>query len=234
VGKRLEAKYEKIADDEIEKMRDHYRQLSIALEGQVQRRRPLEELIVERGYAQSGNNQKESDETSEPYTPEEQAAIDEVNAQFPEEEEDDEEDEDPEPIRVVPEQQVTNVFTSRVGEWDYAVEVKSRKRDLPYIIHIDEFRQNELEHEQVTYTYYEVDDVLSDERNTTIDDIHEVIGLHNLGRWGHGSEDENIVYVRNELLHLDAEVIRDPSLIRYKTQFGTQLNSPSSVDIPIV
>ena len=39
--------------------------------------------------------------------------------------------------------------------------------------------------------------------------MDEVIGLGNLGRWGHGSNDENIVYIRNLHLSLDFEVVRD-------------------------
>ncbi|HEX4503414.1 MAG TPA: hypothetical protein VH187_20005, partial [Scandinavium sp.] len=82
-------------------------------------------------------------------------------------------------------------------------------KDVPYIIHIDEFRENPLSHDQTTYTYYEMDDVLSDSRDTTVDDMDRVIGLGNLGKWGHGSQDPNVVYIRNEELGMDIEVVRD-------------------------
>jgi len=94
--------------------------------------------------------------------------------------------------------------------WNYDEEVQNRlDKDVPYIIHIDEFRENTPEHDQVTYTYYEVDDVLANSRDQQIEDMDDAIGLGNLGRWGHGSNDSNIVYIRNERLTLDFEVIRD-------------------------
>ncbi len=95
-------------------------------------------------------------------------------------------------------------------EWDYKYEISQRVKHVPYIIHHDEFLENAPSHDQVSYTYYEVDDMLSDTRDTTIDDIDAVIGLGNLGRWGHGSPgDQNCVYIRNEKLGMDFEVVRD-------------------------
>jgi hypothetical protein len=146
------------------------------------------------------------------YTPEEQEAIDQANRNHPREEEveDVEVVEEGEPPRVVA--GIANIFTTGddpVDHWNYATEAKSRRSDVPYIIHFDEFQQNEPEHEQVTYTYYEVDDILADERDTTIDDMDATIGLGNLGKWGHGSNDPNVVYIRNEEIRTDFEVIRD-------------------------
>ena len=131
------------------------------------------------------------------YDEKELQAIEETNRRFPPEKETPMVEETP---------QVSNIFED---PWDYAVEIKKRQHDVPYIIHYDEFQQNEPENEQVTYTYYELDDVLADIRDTEIDDMDAVIGLGNLGRWGHGSNDENIVYVRNEYLSLDVEIVRD-------------------------
>lgn len=202
MGKRLETKYQKIADDEIEQMRDHYQRLNLALRGEVERRRPLEELIVEKGYAPPGEGSERV------FTEEEQDAIDEANAKIPSDEE-----EEVETVQVETTSQVTeHVFTGTAvdGQWDYAVETKDRRPNVPYIIHVDEFRQNDLSHEQVTYTYYEEDDILADAlANATIDDMDAVVGLGNLGRWGHGSNDPNITYVRNEELRIDFEIIRD-------------------------
>lgn len=92
--------------------------------------------------------------------------------------------------------------------WDYATEVKSRIPDVPYVIHADEYAQNEKNYTQTTLTYYEDDDVLSDERDNVIEDQDETIGLANLSKFGHGSNDVNIVYVRNDALEADYEVIR--------------------------
>lgn len=183
VEKRLKTKYSKIAEDEISEMREHYQQKMVAVEPKP----PIEDVIKER----------------ERYTEAEQQAIDETNLLFPPDEEE---------VVVVEEVEVeeatqVNVFDS--SGWDYAVEIKKRDPLVPYIIHIDEFTQNEPEHEQMTYTYYEQDDILASERDTPVDDMDAIIGLGNLGRWGHGSGNENIVYVRNEHLTLDFEIVRD-------------------------
>ena len=187
--KRLKTKYSKLAEDEIAEMRLHYQQKVVAAEPKP----PIDIVVEER----------------ERYTEAEQQAIDETNARFPAEEEE---------ITLVPatpegiaEAVNQNVFDTiePEGPWDYSVEHKRRQPDVPYIIHVDEFTQNEPVHEQLVYTYYEQDDVLADLRDNTIDDMDAVIGLGNLGRWGHGSNDDNIVYIRNEELKLDFEVVRD-------------------------
>lgn len=95
-----------------------------------------------------------------------------------------------------------------IDTWDYAVEVKSRDPEVPYVIHKDEMSQNEKEYEQSSLTYYEDDDVLADERDEPITDQDEIVGVHNLGKFGHGSNDPNIVYVRNDRLGVDYEIAR--------------------------
>jgi hypothetical protein len=105
-----------------------------------------------------------------------------------------------------------NVFTGNEPgeEWNYQKEISMRTKDAPYIIHLDEFRENTVEHDQVTYTYYESDDVVSDSRDQKIEEpLDETFGLDNLLKWGHGSNDSNIVYIRNERLGLDFEILRD-------------------------
>jgi hypothetical protein len=185
---RLKTKYSKLANDEISKIREHYYQKTVA----AQPKPPVDQVVAER--------------TPHAFTEEEQEAIDEVNRLHPADEETVEE-----AVEVEEASQV-NVFTEfDTGEdvWNYAVEVRQRKKDVPFIIHVDEFRENEPGHDQVTYTYYEADDVMANSRNLTMDDMDASIGLGNLGRWGHGSGDINIVYIRNLELGIDFEIIRD-------------------------
>jgi hypothetical protein len=185
--RRLKTKYEKLAEEEISRMREHYVKKAVA----AQNKPPIDQVIVE-----------ERHETRfPPFTEAEQKAIDEVNAKYPADEE--------EESTVVEETTQVNVFEAD-EEWNYPYEIAHRTKHVPYIIHIDEFRANEPEHDQTTYTYYEEDDVMADTRDTTVDDMDAVIGLGNLGRWGHGSQDPNVVYVRNEELGLDVEIVRDP------------------------
>lgn len=83
-------------------------------------------------------------------------------------------------------------------------------RDKPYIITQEDFMQNQLGYEQGQLTYYELDEVLTDERETVIENIDETIGEKNI-QFGIGSSDVNVVHVRNEKLRMDFELVRSES-----------------------
>lgn len=80
---------------------------------------------------------------------------------------------------------------------------------LPYTITYDEFYEDFKGHDKKTYTYYEGDRTLTDERDMPIEDIAQVIGLESLNYFGTRSKDPNIVHVRNERLETDYEVVKD-------------------------
>lgn len=92
--------------------------------------------------------------------------------------------------------------------WNYEQEAASRGSVFPFVVHHDEFVLNEDDYEQVTLTYYSEDDVLADERDQILPDQNSVVGLENLQKFGHGSEDPNVVYIRNPRLEVDYEVCR--------------------------
>lgn len=97
-----------------------------------------------------------------------------------------------------------NVFDGH--EWDYDVELPLRTREVPYIIHRDEFFENADQRSQSTLSYYAGDDVLCDEQETPIYDYQKVVGPLTFGK---GSEDISIVYVRNEKLDAEWEIVLD-------------------------
>lgn len=108
-----------------------------------------------------------------------------------------------------PEVDVTvNVFDKAVEPWDYDKERAQRDPLFPYIISEDEFMENEGNREQTQVTYYQGDDILADSKDEVIADVNGTVGEDNLTRFGHGSENENIVFVRNEKLDLEFEVER--------------------------
>lgn len=92
--------------------------------------------------------------------------------------------------------------------WDWSEEMEARETDptKPYVITIDEYMQNEPEHTQTTLTYFAEDDVLADEKEH-IPNSDEIVDDDNLNRFGHGSKDNNIVYVRNDRLEADYEIL---------------------------
>jgi hypothetical protein len=105
-----------------------------------------------------------------------------------------------------------NVFDAAVTDptaWDYQHEVALRESqpDKPYVISFEEFHENEVNHDQETMTYYRGDDTLSDSKDKAIDDTEYTVGDDNLLRFGAGSHDANVVYVRNEKISQDFEII---------------------------
>lgn len=123
---------------------------------------------------------------------------------------------EPEPEAVVVEEKVVekkvrNVFVERPrsnDSFDYDEEIQHRTSDKPYVISFEEFAENKPDYIQNTITWYEGDEVLADEREEPIPDVEGTIGTNNIDRFGHGSKDPKIVYIRNERLDLDFEVVR--------------------------
>lgn len=78
----------------------------------------------------------------------------------------------------------------------------------PYVISQNEFVGADLEYDQRTITYYEEEDILTDEQDKPFLDVENVVGVENLTKFGKGTRDNNIVYIRNDSLAVDFEVIR--------------------------
>ena len=90
--------------------------------------------------------------------------------------------------------------------WNYETEIAKRDPEHPYIIHRDEFNSNEVDYPQSTLTYYKSDHILCDEHDTPVYNIDKVVGKLEFGK---GSRDPSIVYIRNEKLEAEYEVILD-------------------------
>lgn len=132
---------------------------------------------------------------------------------------------------VVEEVKVTqNVFVQAENEgltndprdWDYNAEIADRELhpNIPYAISFEEFNENAEDHEQTTLTYYAMDDTLVDAQDKPIDNTDYAVGDDNLNRFGHGSGDPNVVYVRNEKIDMDFEIVRSNGSYQ-KEVFGT-------------
>src|SRR3954451_4487135 len=203
---KAETKYSKIADEEIEEMRKHYQEKRQALEGEVAKR-PLEEIVKEQGYS--------DDPESEPPP----MAIQPPEVVLEEAEDETPSEKTTERKEFAPTKEEREIFRERMRdtrridrEWDYQEERRKRSPDIPYIIHVDE--KYEIEgYQDVTLTYYEGDDVLANERDEVMnpDDRDNLIGRNTLDQFGHGSNDTNIVYVRNDKLELIFEICKSPN-----------------------
>lgn len=94
----------------------------------------------------------------------------------------------------------------KVVEWDAGKELSSRTRNAPYVLHQNEFLEHETDSTQYTYTYYAGDDVLCTEDDEPIQLYTRRVGQL---RFGYGSEDPNVFYVRNEKRNEEYEIIRN-------------------------
>lgn len=101
-----------------------------------------------------------------------------------------------------------NAFENPLPEWNQADEEDSRRNGVPYIISHDEFYENQWEFEEGHLTYYEGDDTVADSRDEPILNQYEVVGELTLERFGHGSQDPNIVHVCNEKMQMIFEIAR--------------------------
>lgn len=92
--------------------------------------------------------------------------------------------------------------------WNYEKELVNRSPDAPYVIHQNEYNHSNPNYEKVVYTYYAVDDYLvspEDDRPVLNGDV--IVGVDNL-KFGHGSDDIDVVYVRNDIQELDMQICR--------------------------
>lgn len=98
-----------------------------------------------------------------------------------------------------------SVFAGNDDTWDLDKETASRTESSPYVIHRDEFFSEESGYIQTSLTYYELDDILCDEDDSPVYNHAEVIGPF---KFGHGSGDPNVFYVRNESRRGEYEILK--------------------------
>jgi hypothetical protein len=103
---------------------------------------------------------------------------------------------------------VKNIFDhpTPAGEAVLGALIDDRSPDVPYVITKDEFYENEYEFTERQLTWYEGDKTLADEQDVPVPAVERIVGEDNLLRFGWGSGDDTIVYVRNEKMKLNLEI----------------------------
>lgn len=207
--RRLETKYNKFADDEIAQMRQHYQAKIKAAEAQAVKLAPVKDIVSEKGYA-------------EPSSDGPPMAVQPPSTVIEEETAEEEPEQDyvltpggrkiPKVSREELEENQRNLFAEEPkvdDEWDYHEELRRRSPDTPYVIHIDE-RNEMADYQSTTLTYWAGDDVLTNEDEVVMEPggRDEVIGEDNLDKFGHGSNDPRVVYVRNDELEIVFEIVK--------------------------
>jgi len=113
----------------------------------------------------------------------------------------DEEDDEPSQEK---ELEHVHVFAPKALNWNEEYEVANRVLGQPYIISVDVFLENEHNWTQETLTYYQGDDIVADQADTPVYGYSNIMGPL---KFGHGSGDPTVVYIRNEHLRREWEVL---------------------------
>lgn len=118
-----------------------------------------------------------------------------------------------ESLKKPPEQDLVtrSIFANDADNWNYELEVRYRQAhpDGPYVLHKDEFYENEQDLTQVTLTYYSGDNIMVDEEEKPIYNHEQVTGPM---KFGYGSGDPNVFHVRNLKRKAEYEILKDPGL----------------------
>lgn len=102
-----------------------------------------------------------------------------------------------------------NAFAGNDADWNYPEEARNRTTELPYIIHKDEFYADEKDYSQLTLTYYAGDNIMVDDDESPIYNHERIVGPL---RFGHGSGDPKVFYVRNDRMKAEYEILEDQGL----------------------
>lgn len=105
---------------------------------------------------------------------------------------------------VVVEEVTTETETPHIP-WDWDEELGKRLSTVPYILHQEEYFANELNFTQSALTYYAGDNILVDEDNVPIYNHGNTVGDLT---FGHGSGQEDVVYIRNHELKAEYEITK--------------------------
>lgn len=110
-------------------------------------------------------------------------------------------------------QRMTNIFEELRERRRLTATLEPIQQDpnLPHIIGREDFMHAEVGYHQTTLTYFTVDDVLVDEEDAPITEVEKLVGVDNLTRFGHMSDDPKVVYIRNPYVGADFEVIKSES-----------------------
>jgi hypothetical protein len=203
--RQLEAKYSAIAAEEAAEAREHYYAKSVALEN-VKDKPDLADIVREQGYSVDPEPSQPPMAVTPPSAVVEAAQEEEVVGAEPE----------AETAEPVVHQNTFQQFGDAARpehEWDWHKERSRRSPLKPYVIHIDEREERADVYECVMFTYFEEDDILCNERDEVVgkEDRDRIIGEANLNRFGHGSGDATVVYIRNDQLEMDVEVNLSPN-----------------------
>jgi len=86
-----------------------------------------------------------------------------------------------------------------------------QENQQPFVISRENYAYDEegQYYEKITLKYYPDDRVLLDDEDEPIEDVNSYVGWRNLSRFGDDSGDPSVVFVRNNRLEIDFEVVKE-------------------------
>lgn len=196
----LRAKYEKLSEEEIASVKAAYQVRAQKLGNVTVYNATATHVMSEEeidAAEEAKNYESTLEELGYTVTPKDIARLNDnlkrgimpIDPDHEEEDSDDEEYEEPD------EEEVVNVF-------------EASKDGTPYIITWEQFSEEKDNYEKVNLDYYADDNTLADTNDAPIPDVIGLVGRDALDNFGNGSHEENVVYVRNDKLALDFEIVR--------------------------
>ena len=91
---------------------------------------------------------------------------------------------------------------------DEYVKVEDGSNPEPYVIPFDSFESDFPHHDKISLCYFAGDDTLTAEDEELDPSLYDAVGDDALTSFGEMSEDPDIVYIRNEALGMDFEIIK--------------------------
>jgi hypothetical protein len=93
------------------------------------------------------------------------------------------------------------------GSWNWERELNERANKVLYVICQEEFFADDQGYRQATINWYEADRMVTDSLEEPIYNWSSIIGTEL--PFGHGTDDENTLYIRNESLRMEWEILRN-------------------------
>lgn len=211
VNRRLQAKYDIMLEEEMEKARTflHEQALKVDKVGEYEDPTEMLRAMVERGYEPnseeaallSANPEEVTVVVDDGITP--TAGVKDYTAMYTATDESIEDLKSGEKVTEISEE--VKVVTKKVfeappepavlDEYDILNE-QLIAEDRPHVITADEFLENEDEWETTTLTYFSEDDTLADDTEIIVENVDGVVGEINLKRFGWKSGDTRMVYIK--------------------------------------
>jgi len=120
---------------------------------------------------------------------------------------------------------LVGVDASEEDDWDALVEAEKREEENefpeeyihveeadrdsePYVISFEDYNNTRDEYDKITLLYFAQDDTLTGEDEELDPSLEDHVGVDALDSFGIKSEDPDMVYIRNDDLGIDFEIIR--------------------------